>query len=202
MAEQLGDLRPKMIVLPNFVPDPPANIPLVDNQNYFLYLGLIEEHKGIKILLKAFESTENKLIIGGSGSLSNWVKKTIEKTGMTNRVRYLNEIGHEKWSYLANASAVIIPSICFENSPLVALEALSVGTPVICSDMGGTKEIVEQISPELIMPTNDMFQRLKDLKLPDINKNHIRNKFQEKFSAKRYMEKYMTIVRGEHKSTS
>ena len=43
---------------------------------------------------------------------------------------------------MGTVDAVIVPSIWWENSPLVIQEALAHGCPVICSDIGGMKEKV------------------------------------------------------------
>ena len=39
---------------------------------------------------------------------------------------------------------LVIPSICYDNSPLVVYESFSTGTPVIGSNIGGIPELVEE----------------------------------------------------------
>ncbi|KYK27034.1 MAG: hypothetical protein AYK23_00315 [Candidatus Proteinoplasmatales archaeon SG8-5] len=194
MAGQLKELGLRMVVIPNFAPFQQVDLP-EGKEDYFLYLGVIEEHKGIKILLNAFAESKNELVIGGKGSLSGWLEKVIERDHLSNRVRYLHEVGGEKWTYLAKASAVVIPSICLENSPLVALEALSVGTPIICTNMGGTREIAEKISGNLVIPVDELHDRLRTLSPPTIDRNLIMKIFNEEYTIDKYMERYMAIVK-------
>lgn len=196
MANQLHDVSDNIKTIHNFAPDPPKNIGNSGFQDYYLFLGVIESHKGIKELIDAFSQSNNKLIIGGEGSLDGWLIKKIDELSLSPRVQYNNLI-RDKWPFLKDAKAVIIPSIWHENCPLVALEAISVGTPVFCSDIGGTKEIVEKISKDLIMPIEQLPQRLRNLEVPDISKESIIKVFQEKFSAKRYMDRYMSIAKGD-----
>jgi glycosyltransferase involved in cell wall biosynthesis len=47
------------------------------------------------------------------------------------------------FSLLKEASILIIPSICYENFPIVAVEAFATGTPVLASDIGSLPSIVE-----------------------------------------------------------
>lgn len=102
-----------------------------------------------------------------------------------------------KYSLYANALAVIIPSIWPENAPLVALEALSVGTPVISSNQGGLPEIIEKVDPNLIF--ND-WTELKDILLhfskKDLSPQKIKNVFEKNFSPKAYTENYLRIIRN------
>ena len=39
---------------------------------------------------------------------------------------------------------LVIPSICYDNSPLVIYESFSTGTPVIGSDIGGIPELIKE----------------------------------------------------------
>jgi len=44
---------------------------------------------------------------------------------------------------LSHTDVLVVPSVWFENSPVVILEALASGTPVLGSDIGGIPEFVE-----------------------------------------------------------
>ncbi len=105
----------------------------------FLYLGQVEEHKGVEMLLKAFcqLSLPCKLVIGGDGTILERLKKQYRNS----RIIFLG--GYEEpYSHLAKASCAVIPSICYENLPTVALEAARAETPVIGSNTGGVKESI------------------------------------------------------------
>jgi glycosyltransferase involved in cell wall biosynthesis len=59
---------------------------------------------------------------------------------------------------LARLDVLVVPSIWYENAPLVVTEALSVGTPVIVSDLGGLKEMVDHGRNGLRVPARDSAQ--------------------------------------------
>jgi glycosyltransferase involved in cell wall biosynthesis len=43
---------------------------------------------------------------------------------------------------LAQASCLVVPSLCYENWPTVIIEAALTGTPVVASDLGGNRELI------------------------------------------------------------
>ncbi|MGO8806852.1 MAG: glycosyltransferase [Candidatus Bathyarchaeia archaeon] len=190
------------VTLPNFVPHPPDNIPSSRYENYFLFLGMLEKHKGILNLIELFKEQRHnlnaKLVVAGGGSLSPYIRDYIEENSLSDSILFLGFVDNmTKYSLYANALAVIIPSIWPENAPLVALEALSVGTPVISSNQGGLPEIIEKVDPNLIF--ND-WTELKDILLhfskKDLSPQKIKNVFEKNFSPKAYTENYLRIIRN------
>jgi glycosyltransferase involved in cell wall biosynthesis len=158
LAEEL-DVRIEHI--PNFVPPPPQKIKDSGYSNYFLYVGVLERHKGILDLLEVFKRYSDeinaKLIIVGKGGLEKQIKEFITKHNLQNKILFLGWVDTEMlWSLYKDALAIVMPSIWSENNPLVALEALSVGTPVIGSDQGGIPEIVEKVDKRLIFRAGDL----------------------------------------------
>jgi glycosyltransferase involved in cell wall biosynthesis len=106
------------------------------NQNYYLYVGRISNEKGIIELIDVFSKLNNyKLkIVGGNRSV---------KQEEFNNIEWLGKLqGIELANLMQNAKFVIVPSICHENNSLTILESLSLGTPVISSDYGGSPEMV------------------------------------------------------------
>jgi glycosyltransferase involved in cell wall biosynthesis len=119
----------------------------------FLYLGQIEEHKGVGMLLEAFRqlSLPCRLVIGGEGRLLARLKKNYRDSRITFVGGY-----EDPYEYLNEASCAVIPSICYENLPTVSLEAARAEIPVIGSKLGGVAEGIG-VSELLFEPT------LKDL---------------------------------------
>ncbi len=196
MQNQLADLVNYSKVLHNFVPEPPENIKASGHEDYYLFIGVMEHHKGVMKLLDAFEDNKEKLLFVGRGSLGQMVADRIKKNKLTPRIQYLDWV-EDKWPYILDAKAVIIPSIWPENCPLVALEAMSVGTPVICSDMGGTKEVASKVSSDLVIQTDLLQEKLRDILLPDISKNYVKEIFNNNFSESSYLKKYLDLTKGE-----
>ncbi len=113
--------------------------------NYlFLFVGQIEEHKGIKILLSAWEDFLDRtkatghLVVVGDGSILESLKKIkIPQVDFRGRLT-----GQDLVNVYAQATCLVVPSLCYENSPTVIYEAALVGLPVIASSLGGTKELL------------------------------------------------------------
>jgi glycosyltransferase involved in cell wall biosynthesis len=69
---------------------------------------------------------------------------------------------------MRGARAVVLPSECYENAPMTALEALGSGVPVIGADIGGVPEIVRDgetgllFAPGSADELSDRLARLRD----------------------------------------
>lgn len=108
-----------------------------------LFVGQIEDHKGITFLLDAFEkmSEDTRLIIAGEGTLSAKVNARSEKN------KRITSLGFISLEQLINCfgivDALVVPSLCYENSPTVIYESLQAGVPVLAANIGGVGELVQ-----------------------------------------------------------
>lgn len=188
-------------VIPNFIPEPSEPGPPIFNYPYFLFVGVVERHKGILDLVNTFiqlpAKIERKLLIAGFGSGYDNVKRLILRENCDNRIIMLGRIDDD--AILSNlyfhADAVIIPSIILENCPMVALEALAHGTPIITSNVGGLSEITNKINPELVFHT--YYELIEILMVFEKSRYHrldIQNKYNQYFSLKN-VDKYLSTIR-------
>ncbi|WP_137168120.1 glycosyltransferase family 4 protein [Salinimonas lutimaris] len=121
---------------------------------HLAFFGQINPYKGIDVLLKALsilpDSVAKKVSVDIYGanldkqdsSYQKQVKKLLKK------VRHLVSFhgayeSHEMPDLLAGADWAIVPSVWWENSPMVIQEAFSAGVPLIVSNIGGMKEKVQ-----------------------------------------------------------
>lgn len=108
----------------------------------FLYLGQIEYHKGVDLLVKTFigSSIEAELHIVGSGSMLEDIQQMTEGVGTI----YVH--GRKERSELpelfAATDMTVVPSLCYENSPTVIFESLHFGVPVLASNIEGIAELI------------------------------------------------------------
>lgn len=132
--------------LPNFVPDDPHEPPAAEAESaarpYFLYVGRLERLKGPQTLLPVFDRfPDADLVVAGRGAL----EAELRRRAPASRVRFL---GHQSPAALRRlyrgATAVIVPSLCYEVFPLVVLEALRDRTPVLVRDRGALTEIARE----------------------------------------------------------
>lgn len=130
-----------------------------NNEFIFLYVGQIEEHKGILFLIKTFQILKSlksesraKLFIIGDGSL---IEKARQLTKGNEDIIFLGRVGNEDvQKNMLKADAFIIPSLCYENSPKVIYEAFSCGLPVLGADLGGIAELLANNRGILFKPDN------------------------------------------------
>lgn len=131
----------RIVVKPNFVyPDP---TPHFEKQPYAVFVGRLTPEKGVGRLIEAWrrEQVGLELRIVGDGP----ERQTLEaQAGGLSNVTFLGGRSlEETYAQIAEASYVIVPSEWYEPFGRTAVEGLAHGTPVICSDIGGLSEIVE-----------------------------------------------------------
>ncbi|QKX50841.1 glycosyltransferase family 1 protein [Planococcus glaciei] len=139
----------------------------------FVFAGRLEETKGIFTLLEAFqlliqkgdESLRPRLLIAGGEEeaidpetrlpLDEKLRNAV--TGIEEHVEFLGPQSQEQLSLLFNiATATIVPSY-YESFGMVAAEAQACGSPVIASDVGGLKNVVQNgITGLLVDPKNEI----------------------------------------------
>jgi len=198
--EILLELKLKSVTLPNFAPSPPENVTSSNFSNYFLFVGMLEPHKGILNLLNLFrelkDSSNAMLVIVGGGSLSTYIQDFIKSNSLADKIVFLGFVNNEKlYSLYRGALALIIPSIWPENAPMVALEALSVGTPVFASNYGGLPEIVGKVDSRLIFNNfSELKEKLLNFSKETFNSSKIREAYKQNFSPAAYVDNYLRIV--------
>ncbi len=107
-----------------------------------LYAGQLEQHKGVQFLLETLNTLDGpfELHIAGDGTLTDYVKEWANRDA---RVIYHGFCSLDNLVKLFLISdAVVVPSLCYENSPTVIYEAFQTGVPVVASNIGGVGELV------------------------------------------------------------
>jgi glycosyltransferase involved in cell wall biosynthesis len=121
-------------------------------RNRFAYFGQLTQYKGIDVLLEAMalleeSGFEGQLFIHGANldwappEFQEQLRDLLERAGTSVTLVGIYE-PHELPKLMEEVDWVIVPSIWWENSPLVIQEAFMYGKPVICSDIGGMAEKV------------------------------------------------------------
>ncbi len=135
----------KVVRLGNFVDESLLALrPLDSREPYFVYVGRLSDEKGIMTLVQAAASSPSLHIkILGGGPLAEPLNELIRERNLGN-VQLLGYVtGQAKLDVLGRALACVIPSTCYENFPLALVESLSLGTPVIASDIGSLPDLIE-----------------------------------------------------------
>lgn len=149
-----------------YYPHPIFSIPQKKVRNekiMILYLGRLAEYKGLEILVKAAVQLKDLNfeihVVGEVQSQAEKiffekVQKIVSENGLTEMVKFLGARTNVQECY-ENADIFCHPNTGPEAFGLVFIEALSVGLPVIATDIGGAKEIfsrAKQAIGELVPP--------------------------------------------------
>jgi len=111
--------------------------------NNCLFVGQLEYHKGINFLLKTFDCLPDNfnLKIAGEGTLKD---KVMKYSAANKHVKYLGKLTAEQVANeMRNSTVLIMPSLCYENSPTVIYEAMGAGLPVVAARLGGIPELIK-----------------------------------------------------------
>lgn len=124
------------------------------NKFIVLFVGRLLEIKGIRDLVQTAEETPLiDYVFIGTGPLSGLLKEKAEKS---RNIYFLSRIENKELPIYYNASDIfIMPSQYKEGLGRVVVEALSCGTPVIASNLGGLAQILDSSVSLMITPTKE-----------------------------------------------
>ncbi|MBI2330412.1 glycosyltransferase family 4 protein [Candidatus Daviesbacteria bacterium] len=122
-------------------------------KTYFLFVGTVQPRKNLERLIKAFScwllaigekrkaNSEQLIIAGQKGWMSDEIYKLPKKLGIEKRVKFLGYVPEKDLPALyAGAKALVFPSI-FEGFGLPILEAQACGCPVLTSNVSSMPEV-------------------------------------------------------------
>jgi glycosyltransferase involved in cell wall biosynthesis len=133
----------KITVKPNSVPDLGVGSGPPEGDRMLVFAGRLIPIKGVRALIEAWRQVSGsgvRLVIAGDGELRPEVEALVAECGDVSFVGWVDE--DEVTELYRNAEAVLVPSEWYEGLPLVILRSLSVGTPVITSDLENFAEDV------------------------------------------------------------
>ncbi len=145
-------------VVNNIIPSP--QIDIIDKKDgmiHLLFLGLINDAKGIFDLLEVIKENrdkwENKLLlhVGGNGEVDRMLR-FIADNNIGDLVKYEGWVSGERKVELLNIMDVFILPSYVEGLPISILEALSYGKAVISTNVGGIPEIINENNGFLFYP--------------------------------------------------
>jgi glycosyltransferase involved in cell wall biosynthesis len=115
--------------------------------------------KGVDGLIRALPELgpEVGLVVVGDGPLYDELTALAEQLGVSDRVRFLGTVPRERVASLLRACDVFVLYSTYEGLPHVVLEAASAGLPVIATDAGGTREVVQDLAnAQLVLVGNSV----------------------------------------------
>jgi glycosyltransferase involved in cell wall biosynthesis len=120
---------------------------LAENIFVLLFVGRIEKTKGPGRLLDCIPFLKEAkypfhIFFAGEGTYKSYLEKRVRAKHYDASVTFLGFVPHEELSHFYNVAYVMVLPSETEGVPMVILEALACGTPVIASKVGGIPDLV------------------------------------------------------------
>ena len=116
---------------------------LDDEGDYILSLGRLVRTKGLDYLIEAMQYIDSKLIICGKGPDSKRLMKKIQKFRVSDKVEMKGWVSEEEKNELMSKCKMFVMPSLFESYGLAALEIMSYGRPIVCTDVNGLPDTVK-----------------------------------------------------------
>jgi glycosyltransferase involved in cell wall biosynthesis len=166
---------------------------------YLAFLGAINETKGTLEAIQATLLAEETIVIAGTtDEQGQYFRQSIRPFIDNGQVKYIGPLDFkEKWDFLAQAKAVLMPIQWDDPLPTVALESLAAGTPIIAWNRASMGEIiVDGESGFLVSAIEEMAARIKDI--DKIDRRACRSRaallFDSKTMARNYVNLYQRLL--------
>ncbi len=170
------------------------------SRDYLLFLGSMNENKGVDIAVQAAHAAKRSLIIAAKCSEPHEISyfESRIRPFLGNGVSFVGEVGGmAKVDLIANAAALLFPTRWEEAFGLVIAEALSCSTPVIAFDVGAAREAVDHgRSGYIVRDANEMsaaVERLHRL-APGHGRAVAAMRFDYRVMARAYLELIQELV--------
>lgn len=162
----------------------------------YCYIGRLSEEKGIENLLIAASSLPYTLYIAGDDPQASELKAKYR----ADNIQFVGQLTSQNIvKLLQSVRFSVLPSVCYENNPLSAIESLCCGTPVLGASIGGIPELLTDRYCRLFAPGEveelkkgivAMFQE------GDIDNQRLSDRSIERFHPAKYLKEIETIYQG------
>lgn len=173
----------------------------IGEEKLIFSVGRLEKEKGFQYIIDAFslilnEIKDIKLIIAGTGRYEGKLKKQIEALNLTKNVIPCGNVPNEELPRYYNSCDVFVdPTARVEGLPLVLLEAMACGKPVIASRIGGIPTVIDDGIDGILTQPKDIsalsekiLEVLKNKEVADKLGKNARKKVIEKFGVERMVD--------------
>ena len=163
----------------------------------YLYVGRIAREKGTEPLARAFADRQQDLIVIGDGPEAGWLRQMLP--GADFRGWQSSTAAKEA---MREARALLFPSLWYEGMPMVVLEALASGAPILTSDSSSAQEVIEHGKTGLVFRSNDPASFAEaldnlddDARVEALSAEAYRRYWDSPFSQERFVSEMMTVFR-------
>lgn len=124
------------------------------------FIGTLLAHKGARTLVEAVRRLDARNVelrlYGGSFHEEEYERELRRLSAGDERIRFEGSYTHDELpAILAPLQAVAIPSLWHENLPTTGLNAVAAGVPIIGSNVGGVRELIDDYECGFVFPPGD-----------------------------------------------
>jgi glycosyltransferase involved in cell wall biosynthesis len=138
-----------------------AVAPIADGPPLVLAVGRLESRKAPEVLVDAAARLDGaEIAFVGRGyeyrdglHYRDWLERRAAAAGVT--CRFVDHVPRDELAALYGQARVVAVPSRYDNFPMVALEALASGRPVVCSDATGTAEVLDGSGAGAVVPVGD-----------------------------------------------
>ena len=126
------------------------------------FIGTLYEHKGVHLLVEAVRSLPPNLplelkIYGRVDEFPDYVERIRALAGDDPRIQFCGTFPNEQiGEVFSRLDALVVPSIWYENTPLVMYSAQASGCPLIASNLGGMAEVIHNDMNGFLLEPGDV----------------------------------------------
>jgi glycosyltransferase involved in cell wall biosynthesis len=116
-----------------------------EESRFILFAGRLHPQKDPVLLVQSIAALDNPkahLLIAGEGELRDDIQAEVARLGLSKQVTMLGPMAQKELSQLHRISDVFVLTSSYEGLPLVVLEALACGTPVVTTRCGETPNLL------------------------------------------------------------
>ncbi|MFC1884331.1 glycosyltransferase family 4 protein [Thermodesulfobacteriota bacterium] len=167
------------------------------------YIGRLEKEKGLEYLLKAGSNLCKEFknlifILVGAGDYRVTLEKMSKELKLNLKTIFVGfQSEPEKW--LSAFDIFVLPSIT-EGTPMVLLEAMSIGVPVVATSVGGIPDIIESEKEGILISPGSSIELetgIKNILTKNVDTsrltNSARKKIEEKFNFEKWIKKLEAV---------
>lgn len=159
--------------------------------DYYVYLGRVNEVKGVRTLCKAAAQLDKKLIVIGDGELLPELKETYKNCS---HIEFKGQMQWEEFMpILQKARFMVLPAEWSENNPLTVIESQSLGTPVLGANIGGIPELTDYTFCS--GNANDLKSEIMRMWNTEFDYKTIASEAQTRYNSETYYDKLINIYK-------
>ena len=124
---------------------------------YVLAVGRLARQKGFDVLLDALPRCRHvaPVVLAGDGPDRSALAARAAASGVGARIEWLGEVPRERVKRLLRGAALVVMPSRFEGNPLIAIEAMQAGAPLVASDIAGLPEELRDGETGWLVPPED-----------------------------------------------